>query len=69
MAAPHVAGGVALLWQVKPNLVGNVTQTQLTMERAAQHFVVQSVANCGGPSGLQNNTFGFGLLNLLQAVQ
>jgi subtilisin family serine protease len=69
MAAPHVAGGVALLWQVKPNLVGNVTQTQLTMERAVQHFVVQSVANCGGPSGLQNNTFGFGLLNLLQAVQ
>jgi subtilisin family serine protease len=69
MAAPHVAGGVALLWQVKPNLVGNVTQTQLTMERAAQHFVVQSVTNCGGPSGLQNNTFGFGLLNLLQAVQ
>ena len=69
MAAPHVAGGVALLWQVKPNLVGNVTQTQLTMERAAQHFLVQSVANCGGPAGLQNNTFGFGLLNLLQAVQ
>ena len=43
MAAPHVAGGVALLWQVKPNLIGNVTQSELTMERSAQHFPTLSV--------------------------
>ena len=70
MAAPHIAGGVALLWQAKPSLVGNITQTQLKMEQTAQHFVTLSVSTyCGGPIGLQNNAYGWGLLNLLNAVQ
>ena len=70
MAAPHVAGGVALLWQAKPSLVGNITGTQLKMEQTAQHFVTLSVSTyCGGPIGLQNNAYGWGLLNLLNAVQ
>jgi hypothetical protein len=70
MAAPHVAGGVALLWQAKPNLIGNITQSQLTMERAAQHFLIVGVGTyCPGPSGMQNDVFGWGLLNLLNAVR
>jgi serine protease AprX len=70
MAAPHVAGGVALLWQALPSLKGNITQTESAMEHSAQHLIVaQATGYCRGPSFLQDNTFGFGLLNLLQAVQ
>jgi hypothetical protein len=70
MAAPHVAGGVALLWQAKPSLVGNVTQTESVMEHSTQHLTdLQASGNCRGPSIFQDNTFGYGLLNLLQAVQ
>jgi len=70
MAAPHLAGGVALLWQAKPNLVGDITQSESVLEHAAQHLVdLQASGNCRGPSIFQDNTFGYGLLNLLQAVQ
>ena len=70
MAAPHLAGGVALLWQAKPNLVGNVGATESTMEHSAQHLTDnQATGYCRGPNPFVDNTFGYGLLNLLQAVQ
>ena len=70
MATPHIAGGVALLWQANPSLVGNITKTEANMEHAATHLVDnQAVGNCRGPLVLQDNTFGYGLLNLLKAVQ
>ena len=70
MAAPHLAGGVALLWQANPALVGNIDQTQNNIQRAATHLTdVQAVGNCRGPSPFQDNTFGWGLINLLKAVQ
>jgi serine protease AprX len=70
MAAPHIAGGVALLWQANPSLVGNVSQTESNMEHAATHLIdLQATGNCRGPSLFQDNTFGWGLLNLLKAVQ
>ena len=68
MAAPHLAGGVALLWQADPTLVGNIDQTQNNIQHAATHLIdVQAVGNCRGPSPFQDNTFGWGLLNLLKA--
>ncbi|HUI82590.1 MAG TPA: S8 family serine peptidase [Candidatus Binatia bacterium] len=70
MAAPHVAGGVTLIWQAKPSLVGNVGSTEFLLEHTAQHLVsLQAFGFCLGPSFLQDNTFGYGLINLLQAVQ
>jgi serine protease AprX len=70
MAAPHVAGGVALLWQANPALKGNVDQTEANMDHAATHLTDnQAVGNCRGPLLFQDNTFGWGLLNLLKAVQ
>ncbi len=70
MAAPHVAGGVALLWQANPSLVGNIDRTESAMEAGALHlFNFQAIGNCRGPGAIKDNTFGFGLLNLLRAVQ
>ncbi len=66
MAAPHLAGGVALLWQAKPQLIGNVTATEAVFTQTAHRLV--SVQFCG--FGLiPNNTYGWGLLDLLNAVQ
>ncbi len=70
MATPHVAGGVALLWQAKPSLVGDIGGTEAIMEHTSQRLHPNvAVGYCAGPTALQNNTFGWGLLNLLQAVQ
>lgn len=69
MAAPHVAGGIALLWQAKPALIGNVDATETLLAKKAHHL--KTTESCGGISGqkIPNNTFGYGLLNLLTAVK
>ena len=67
MAAPHVAGGIALLWQAKPSLVGDITKSESTLTKAALHE--KTSENCGGSGQkIPNNTYGFGLLNLYKAA-
>jgi subtilisin family serine protease len=68
MAAPHVAGGIALVWQAKPSLVGKIDATEARLAKTAVHL--KSNETCGGISGqtIPNNTFGYGLLNLYRAV-
>jgi subtilisin family serine protease len=68
MAAPHVAGGIALLWQAKPALVGDITGSELAFTSTAKHE--KSSQDCGGRSGqrIPNNTFGWGILRLHRAV-
>ncbi len=66
MAAPHLAGGVALLWQAKPQLIGDVDSTEAAFTHSAHYLM--PLHNCG--SGLiPNGVFGWGLLDLLNAVQ
>lgn len=68
MATPHVAGGVVLLWQAKPNLVGDIDGTEAKLESSAHHQI--SSQNCGGTGGkTPNNVFGYGIINLPAAVQ
>jgi subtilisin family serine protease len=68
MAAPHVAGGVALVWQAKPFLIGDVAGTEALF--TATTVRKTSTQNCGGTPGssIPNNTFGWGILDLLAAV-
>jgi subtilisin family serine protease len=68
MATPHVAGGVALIWQAKPTLDGNVTATETLLTKTALHL--KTTETCGGTQGkIPNNVYGYGLLNLLRAVK
>lgn len=64
MAAPHVAGAVALLWSAAPHLRGNLTATRdLLNQTAVPIFSPQ----CGG-SGIPNPLYGHGRLDIFAAV-
>lgn len=69
MAAPEVAGAVALLWQAKPSLTGNIAKTETTLTQNATPLT--STQSCGSLPGqaIPNAVFGSGLLNILKAVQ
>ncbi|MCP4516107.1 MAG: S8 family serine peptidase, partial [Delftia sp.] len=67
MAAPHVAGLVALLWSAAPHLVGQVELTEDIVRQSARPVVDVS---CGGdPDGHPNNVYGWGIADALAAVQ
>jgi subtilisin family serine protease len=68
MAGPHVAGLVALLISANPRLAGEVNAIQDIIEQSCIHLT--SAQTCGGTSGsnIPNNTFGFGRIDALAAV-
>jgi subtilisin family serine protease len=67
MAAPHIAGGIALLWQAKPTLIGNVTASEQAFNSTA--VPKTSTQNCGGSgSRVPNAVYGWGLVDLFAAV-
>ncbi len=68
MASPHVAGAVALLWSAVPSLVGNIDLTEQILIKSA---VPVPANGCGeGVSAIvPNNTYGYGRLDILAAVQ
>jgi subtilisin family serine protease len=65
MAGPHVAGAVALLWSARPELVGQITQTEQILNDSAIHV---SVTNTCSSNGWPNNVYGYGRLNILNAI-
>jgi subtilisin family serine protease len=70
MAAPEIAGAVALLWQAKPaKYKDNITATQTVLTRTAIHLT--SKQSCGTFNGaaIPNAVFGYGMLDILSAVQ
>lgn len=67
MATPHIAGSIALLWQAKPALRGNIDATETLLEKKAVH--IKTTETCGGTAGkVPNNVFGWGVLNIYRAV-
>jgi serine protease AprX len=67
MAAPHVAGTVALLWSAAPHLIGDVDATEWIIARTARPRIDTSCG--GGPGGLPNNVYGWGIVDALVAVE
>ncbi len=68
MAAPHVAGVVALLWSAVPGLRGNVEMTEALLRQTARPLT--SSETCGDVPGSSrpNNTYGYGLVDALAAI-
>lgn len=67
MAAPHVAGEVALMWSAVPRLAGDVDFTEQIIEVTARPKVDTT---CGAaPDGRPNNVWGWGIVDALAAVK
>jgi subtilisin family serine protease len=69
MAGPHVAGAIALLWSVHPELIGDIDATaELLRKTAAPKTTTQA---CGGLAGtaVPNNTYGYGVIDPVKAIE
>ncbi len=65
MAAPHVAGAVALLWSADPGLRGQITRTESLLNHGA---VPLYSTQCGDAAGtVPNNVYGWGRLDVAAA--
>jgi serine protease AprX len=69
MAAPHVAGVVALLWSARPELERDIETTKAILQSTANPNVVVSAQTCGGTPSTEipNNSFGYGRVDALAA--
>lgn len=65
MAAPHVAGAVALLWSAAPELRGDINATEALLNASAGAIPSESCSSSGSP----NNVYGAGRLDVLAALQ
>jgi len=68
MAAPHVAGQVALMLSANPQLRGQVDAIEDLIEQTTDPKT--ATVPCGGepPDALPNNTWGYGIINAFDAV-
>ncbi len=68
MAAPHVAGAIALLLDARPALKGDVDGIENALfSSAVERTTTQNCGNVLG-SAIPNNTYGYGRLDILSAV-
>jgi subtilisin family serine protease len=65
MAAPHLAGAIALLWSAVPSLKGDIAGTKALLDDTATD---KSDLQCGGTAD-DNNVYGEGRLDALTLIQ
>ena len=65
MASPHVAGAVALLWSVAPELIGDIDRTEQILRESATPVIN---GDCDPSPTSPNNVYGYGRLNVMQAI-
>lgn len=68
MASPHVAGAAALLWSAVPELIGNIDMTEQVLIKSATPVPFNQCGE-GSAAVVPNNTYGYGRLDILAAVQ
>lgn len=69
MAGPHTAGTVALIICANPALAGEVDQIENLIESTAHPVTTNEGCGGDGPSAVPNNTYGWGIIDALAAVQ
>jgi subtilisin family serine protease len=66
MAAPHIAGVIALMYSANPALVGNVDQTEANINNTARHI---NSSECQSNGTFPNNLWGYGFVDASRAVR
>lgn len=69
MAGPHVAGLVALVISAKPSLRGNVDRIEEIIQQSAAKKTTTEACGLDSTTAVPNNTYGFGRIDALAAVQ
>lgn len=69
MAGPHVAGTVALMISANPALAGEVDLIENILQETARPLTTFDGCANDNATAIPNNTFGFGVIDALAAVQ
>jgi hypothetical protein len=65
MAAPHVAGLIALLWSANPTLIGDYDATYALLTATTKKI---DDSRCGDSPGQPNNLYGYGRVQAYEAM-
>jgi subtilisin family serine protease len=68
MAAPHVAGVVALMWSANPALRGDIDTTRRILIETATPYTGED-DGCGVPGEYPDSGAGYGIVNAYAAVR
>lgn len=66
MAAPHLSGAIALLWNAFPKLQRRINETLAILYQSAKH---QETKECGKEKKSPNNVYGYGTVNIFEAFK
>jgi hypothetical protein len=69
MAAPHVSGLVALMWQAGDCLLGDYAQTENLIEKSAVPIPYETGSGDEGPGNVPNHATGWGEIDVIAAVE